>query len=83
MGIDVPLTSDIGGAEPEVEGTREPTEHAESHDLETDLFTDSVSGVGGETNGEMVQQVTITRQEAIALTNVLDKVPRTAMQQDY
>ena len=41
-----------------------------------------MSGFGGETDGEMVQQVTITRREEIALTNVLDKIPRSVMQQD-
>ena len=69
-------------AEPEVDGTKEPAEHAENNDLEADLSTDSFSGLGGETDGEMAQQVTITRREAIALTNVLDKIPRTVMQQD-
>ena len=82
MGVDIPLSSDVEGTEPEIRGTREAFEHAESHDLEADLSTDSLSCLGGETDGEMVQQVTITRQEAIALTNVLGKIPRTAMQQD-
>ena len=82
MEVDISLTSDVKGAEPEVGGTGESTEHAESHDLEADLFTDSLSCLGGETDGEMVQQVAITLQEAIALTHVLDNIPRTAMQQD-
>ena len=82
VGVDVPLSSDVEEAVPEVDGTKEPAEHAENHDLEADLSTDSLSGLGGETDGEMVQQVTITRREAIALTNVLDKIPLTAMQQD-
>ena len=82
VGVDIPLSSDVEGAEPEVGGTQEPVEHAESHDLEADLSTDSLICLGGETDGEMVQQVTITRQEAIALTNLLEKFPRTAMQQD-
>ena len=69
-------------AEPEVDGTKEPAEHAENNDLEADLSTDSLSGLGGETDGEMIQKVTITRREAIALTNVLDKIPRTVVQQD-
>ena len=80
--VDIPLSSDVEGAEPEVGGTQEPVEHAESHDLEAALSSDSLSCLGGETDGEMVQQVTITRQEAIALTNVLEKIPRTAMRQD-
>ena len=82
VGVDVPLSSDVEEAEPKVDGTKESAEHAENNDLEADLSTDSLSGLGGETDGEMVQRVTITRREAIALTNVLDKIPRTVMQQD-
>ena len=82
VGVDIPLSSDVEEAEPEVDGTKEPAEHAENNDLEADLSTDSLSGLGGETDGEMVQQVTITRREAIALTNVLHKITRTVMQQD-
>ena len=81
-GVDIPLSSDVEEAEPEVDGTKEPAEHAENNDLEADLSTDSLSGLGGETDGEMIQKVTITRREAIALTNVLDKIPRTVVQQD-
>ena len=82
VGVDIPLSSDVEEAEPEVDGTKEPAEHAENNDLEADLSTDTLSGLGGETDSEIVQQVTITRREAIALTNVLDKIPRTVMQQD-
>ena len=80
--VDTPLSFDVEGAEPKIGGTREPVEHAESHDLEAHLSTDSLSCLWGETNREMVQQVTITRQEAIALTIALDKIPRTALQRD-
>ena len=82
VGVDIPLSSDVEEAEPEVDGTKEPAEHAENNDLEADLSTDFLSGLGGETDGEMIQKVTITRREAIALTSVLDKIPRRVMQQD-
>ena len=64
-----------------IRGDERTCNRAETHELEADLSTDSLSDIGGETDGEMVQQVTITRREAIALISVLDKIPLTAMLQ--
>ena len=72
VGVDIPLSSDVEEAEPEVDVTKEPAEHAEKHDLEADLSTDPLSGLGGETDGEMVQQVT----NHTTRSNCLDKCTR-------
>ena len=69
------------GQDAEVEDTRILDNRQVSGESEVETSTDLLSEDVGETDGEAVQQVTITLRVVKALSNMLDKIPRTVLLQ--